>query len=221
MVDKRTMKDALKRIEKAGLIVGAIVIAAGGLLMLPADDLSHYASHPHAVADYAEAVQRVERGRASEVGFHPDCHTTLLTHGAKTTKAIIFAPGYGSCPAAFKELGTQFYDRGSNVLVVPLPHNRLADRMTTEQAKLRAEDLVRNTDEVVDIGRGLGDHLTLAGISGGGLATGWAAQQRQDVDQAVLISPGFGFAVVPELLTPLASGCSFCCRTCTCGVTQC
>jgi hypothetical protein len=59
-------------------------------------------------------VQRVERVRAAEVGFNPDCHTTLLTHGAKTAKAIVFAPGYGSCPAAFKELGTQFHDRGYN-----------------------------------------------------------------------------------------------------------
>lgn len=181
------------------------MIALGGLLMLPPDDLSHYASHAHPAANYAEAVQRVERVRAAEVGFNPDCHTTLLTHGAKTAKAIVFAPGYGSCPSAFKELGTQFHDRGYNVLVMPLPYNGLADRMTTEQAKLHAEDLVRYTDEVVDIGRGLGDHVTLAGISAGGLATGWAAQQRRDVDQAVLISPGFGFAVVPELLTPVVS----------------
>lgn len=199
------VRNARKRIGKAGLIVGAMVIALGGILMLPADDSTHYASHPHPAANYAEAVQRVERVRAAEVGFNPDCHTTLLTHGAKTAKAIIFAPGYGSCPAAFKELGTQFYDRGYNVLVVPLPYNGRADRMTTEQAKLQAEDLVHYTDEVVDIGRGLGDHVTLAGISGGGLATGWAAQQRRDVDRAVLISPGFGFAVVPELLTPLVS----------------
>jgi pimeloyl-ACP methyl ester carboxylesterase len=199
------VRNTSKRIGKAGLIVGATLIVLSGLLMLPADDPSHYASHPHPAADYTDAVRRVERVRAAEVGFNPDCHTTLLTHGVKTAKAIIFAPGYGSCPAAFKELGAQFYDRGYNVLVVPLPYNGLADRMTTEQAKLRAEDLVRYTDEVVDIGRGLGDHVTLAGISAGGLATGWAAQQRRDLEQAVLISPGFGFAVVPELLMPLTS----------------
>jgi alpha-beta hydrolase superfamily lysophospholipase len=197
---------ALQKIGRAVLIIAAIGIVLGGLLMLPADDLSLYASHPNPAADYAEALQRVERLRAAEVGFNPDCHTVLLTHGAKTAKVIVFAPGYGTCPAApYKELGIQFYDRGYNVLIAPLPHNGLADRMTTEQAKLRAEDLVRYTDQVVDIGRGLGDHLTLAGISAGGLVTGWAAQQRQDVDRAVLISPGFGFVVVPERLTPLVS----------------
>ncbi len=197
--------NVLQKIGKAVLIIVAVLMVLVGLLMLPADDLSLYASHPNPAADYAEAVQRVESLRAAEVGFNPDCHTTLLTHGAKTAKVIIFVDGYGSCAASFKELGAQFYDRGYNVLAVPLPYNGLADRMTNEQAKLRAEDLVRYTDEVVDIGRGLGDHLTLAGISAGGLATGWAAQQRQDVDFAVLISPGFGFKVVPERLTLFAS----------------
>lgn len=195
----------LQKIGRTGLIIVAILMVISGFLILPADDLSHYASHPNPAANYAEAVKRVESLRAAEIGFNPDCHTILLTHGAKTAKGIVFAPGYGSCPAAFKELGAQFYDRGYNVLVVPLPYNGLADRMTSEEAKLRAEDLVHYTDEVVDIGRGLGDQLTLAGRSAGGLATGWAAQQRQDIDQAVLISPGFGFAAVPERLTLLAS----------------
>ncbi|HEY5901102.1 MAG TPA: alpha/beta hydrolase, partial [Anaerolineales bacterium] len=90
-------------------------------------------------------------------------------------------------------------------LAAPLPHNGLADRMTTEQAKLRAEGLFRYTDQIVDIGRGVGEHLTLVGISAGGLATGWAAQQRQGIDRAVLISPGFGFKVVPAPLTALVS----------------
>jgi len=84
-----------------------------------------------------------------------------------------------------------------------MPYHGLADRMNTEHAKLRAEDFMRYGDEVVDIARGLADHVTMAGISGGGLITGWAAQQRQDVDLAVLISPGFGFKVIPRFWTPL------------------
>jgi hypothetical protein len=98
-------------------------------MMLFADNSSHYASHPKPVTDYAEAVQRVENLRAKEVGFNPDCHTFLLTHGSKTAKAIVFVPGYGSSPPAFKELGPHFYDRGYNVLSAPLPYNGLADRL--------------------------------------------------------------------------------------------
>jgi hypothetical protein len=47
-------------------------------------------------------------------------------------------------PSIQKELGTQFYDRGYNVLVASLPYNGLADRLTTEQAKVRADDLNPN-----------------------------------------------------------------------------
>jgi carboxylesterase len=43
----------------------------------------------------------------------------------------------------------------------------------------------------------------MVGISCGGLITGWAAQQRQDIDLAVLISPGFGFKAIPRFWTPL------------------
>jgi len=196
---------ALQKIGRTVLIITVFLMVLVGFLILPADDLNLYASHPNPAANYEEAVQRVEDLRAAEVDFNPDCHTTLWTHGVKTAKTIVFIDGYGSCPASFKEMGEQFYNRGYNVLAVPLPYNGLADRMTDEQAKLRAEDLVLYTDKVVDIGRGLGDHLTVVGISCGGLATGWAAQQRKDVDLAVLISPGFGFKEVPEPLTLLAS----------------
>ena len=152
--------------------------------------------------DYAEAVRRVESKITTEVDFDPGSHTILLTHGAKTAKAIIFAHGYASSPSPFKEIAAQFYERGYNVLVMAMPFHGLADRMNTKHAKLRAEDFMRYGDEVVDIARGLGERVTMAGISCGGLITGWAAQQRPDVDLAVLISPGFGFKVIPRFWTP-------------------
>lgn len=175
-----------------------------GVLLKPAtDDLRLYTSHPNPVTDYAEAVQRVESKIATEVDFDPGSHTILLTHGAKTPKAIVFVHGYASSPAPFKEIAGKFYDRGYNVLVMAMPYHGLADRMNTEHAKLRAEDFTRYADNVLDIARGLGDHVTMAGISCGGLITAWAAQQRQDLDLAVLISPGFGFKAIPRFWTPL------------------
>jgi carboxylesterase len=87
------------------------------------------------------------------------------------------------------------------VLLVPAPHHGLADRMTTEHAQLTAEELVAYTDTVVDMAQGLGEHVSLAGISMGGIATAWAAQQRSDLDLAVLISPAFGFKMVPAPAT--------------------
>ena len=176
---------------------------ADDLRRLPAVNRSLYTSQPNPAADYAEAVQRVERKIASEVDFYPDSHTILMTHGARTAKIIVFVHGYPSSPAPFKEIAAQFFNRGYNVLAMTMPYHGLADRMNSEHAKLRAEDFIRYADWVVDIARGLGDHVTMAGISCGGLVTAWAAQQRQDIDLAVLISPGFGFKAIPRFWTPL------------------
>jgi carboxylesterase len=197
--------NTLQKIGSAGFIVGAALMAIGCLTAPNASGIapSPSISHPDPVAEYAEAAHRVDDLRAAEVGFNPNSRVILLTHGSRTPRVIVFIHGLNCSPASFRELGTRFYDRGYNVLIAPLPYHGLADRMTTEIVRLRAEDIIRYTEEVVDIGRGLGDHLTLAGISLGGLATGWAAQQLQDVDLAVLISPGFGFGAIPEILTPM------------------
>ncbi len=164
-----------------------------------------YISHPDPVAEYAQVVQRVDELRAAEAGLRTDSRVILLTHGSRTPRAIVLIHGYNSSPASLKEFGVQFYDLGYNVLIAPIPYHGLADRMTTEVARLQAEDMIRYTDEAVDIGRGLGDHLTIAGISLGGLMAGWAAQQRPDVDLAVLMSPGFAIKAIPEFLTPLTA----------------
>lgn len=175
---------------------------ADDLWRLPADNRSLYTSQPHPAANYAEAVKRVESKIASEVNFYPDSHTILMTLGAKAAKAIVFVHGYPSSPAPFKQIAAQFFDRGYNVLAMTMPYHGLMDRMNTEHEKLRAEDFIHYADSVVDIALGLGDHVTMAGISCGGLITAWAAQQRRDIDLAVLISPGFGFKAIPRFWTP-------------------
>lgn len=188
-----------------GFSISAFLQRLGTLAMFSVNNLKYYDSHPHPVADFAEAVQRVESKIASEVDFYEGSHSFLLTHGAKVAKVIIFAHGWASSPAPFKEIAGEFYDRGYNVLVMTMPYCGLVDRMNTEQAKMRAEVFVRYGDEVVDIARGLGDHITMAGISAGGLVTAWVAQQRQDVDLAVLISPGLGLKAIPRFWTPFMS----------------
>ena len=177
----------------------------GVLMKSPVGNLRLYASHPNPATDYVEAVRRVESKIASEVDFYEGSHTFLLTYGARTEKAIILAHGFGSSPAPFKEMAGLFFERGYNVLVMTMPYNGLADQLNTEQAKMQAEDFMRYGDEVVDIARGLGDHVTMVGISGGGLVTAWVAQQRKDVDRAVLIAPGLGLKAIPRFLTSFAS----------------
>ncbi len=160
------------------------------------------ASHPKPVDSYEEAVQRIQIVQSSEgADFNPLCRTQLFTHEEKVERVIIFVHGYTNCPQQFAELGARFFDLGYNVLIAPLPHHGLADRTTPDLANLKAEELTLYADQVVDIAQGLGDHVTMVGISGGGVTTAWAAQHRSDLDLAVIISPAFGFSKVPTALT--------------------
>lgn len=151
---------------------------------------------------FAQAVQRAESFQAEKAAsINPVCRTQLMTHAQKTANVIVFVHGNTSCPHQFDELGRQFFDLGYNVLIGRLPHHGLMDRLTTELAQLKAEELIDYVDEMVDIAQGLGDHVTMVGISAGGVIVSWAAQNRADIDSAVVISPAFGFGAVPTVLT--------------------
>jgi len=52
---------------------------------------------------------------------------------------------------------------------------------------------------------GLGDTVTVVGLSVGGTLAAWAAQERPDVDRAVLIAPMIGVAPAPGAFTPVVT----------------
>jgi len=183
------------------LLILGIVLAAAFIIQMPWN-VSNLSSHPNPVESYAEAEQRANQLRAQEPPeMNPVCQLQMMTHGEKVDRAIILVHGYTNCPQQFKELGQRFYDSGYNVLIAPLPHHGLADRMTEAQAQLNAEELAGYADEVVDIAQGMGDQVVMMGISAGGVTTAWAAQNRPDIDKAVIISPAFGYKQIPTPLT--------------------
>jgi len=159
-------------------------------------------SHPQPMQSYGQAAKQIEAlqaARASEM--NPDCLLQFLTHGKTVQHVIILVHGYTNCPAQFGELGQQFYDLGYNVLIAPMPHHGLADRLNDEQGKLTAKELTAYADEMMDIAHGLGEEISMMGISGGGVTTAWVAQNRSDLDTAVIISPAFGYQKIPTRLT--------------------
>jgi len=186
----------------AVIVLGAIMLCAVVVLFRPMN-VRGLTSNRDPAGDYAAAVERIEALRAEEasLGLSPLCQLKFMTHGQKVDNAIAFVHGYTNCPQQFGELGQQFHELGYNVLIAPAPHHGLVDRMTTDQARLKAEELTAYADEVVDIAQGLGEHITLAGISMGGTTTAWAALHRSDLDLAVLISPAFGFQMFPASVT--------------------
>ena len=181
------------------LFVSLVIIV---LILSVPWNIANLTSQPHPVQGYSEAVQRIETLRAQEApDMNPVCRLQLMTHDRQVERAIVLVHGYTNCPQQLHELSQRFYDLGYNVLLAPLPHHGLADRMTEEQARLKAEELVAYADEMVDIANGLGNQVVMLGISGGGVTTAWAAQNRSDIDLAVIISPAFGYQQIPTPLT--------------------
>ena len=195
---KRSSAGNLKRFI---LWTAVILIAVLLALFIPWNAWA-LTSHPHPIQNYEEAVQRIDSLRADRQSeMNPDCVFQFLTHGQKVQNAIILVHGYTNCPAQFGALGQQFYDLGFNVVIAPLPHHGLADRMNDEQSQLTADELTIYADQLIDLAHGLGEQVSMMGISGGGVTTAWAAQNRSDLNTAVIISPAFGYQQIPTRLT--------------------
>jgi esterase/lipase len=144
--------------------------------------------------DYETAMARFAQIQDQEEAhrkLNPVCCSKLLTHGSKTERVIILMHGMTNCPQQFVELAPIFYEQGYNVLVPRMPHNGLADPDTDNLKYLKAAELRNCSNAMVDIARGLGDHITYLGLSVGGLMAAWVAQYRDDVNKAVIIAPSF------------------------------
>ena len=123
---------------------------------------------------YEEALARIEAIQLDEDArgdLNPVCHTTLMTHGERTEDVIVFLHGFTSCPDQFVELGKQFYERGYNVYIPRTPHHGLADLMTDDLINLTAEESIAFASQSADIAQGLGERVTVSGLSGGGTMT--------------------------------------------------
>ena len=169
--------------------------------MKPPDSLL---SHPNPTAGFAEALERLAVLQARDgPNVHPHAHTRLLTHGATTERAVVWLHGYTDSPNQFARLAQLCFERGWNVLVPRLPYHGLCDPLTPDTGRLTAELLGRSADEALDIAAGLGRQVVVGGLSMGGVLAAWLAQQRHEVELAVLLAPALGLYLVPAPFTRL------------------
>jgi len=128
---------------------------------------------------------------------NPVCHTRLYTHGKRVERSLVLLHGFTNCPQQFDTLGRQFHERGWNVLIPRYPRHGYTDRLNTSIAELRADHLVAAANRAAEAGAGLGERLTVAGLSLGAILTGYLAQTRSDFERAVLIAPMLGLKPIP------------------------
>jgi len=172
----------------AALAIAAILVVAAVVLLRPAD-LGALTPTAHPSADYAGALAALQILESRDgADINPVCRSGASLHGRRTAKVIVLLHGFTSCPAMWRVLAADFYDRGYNVITVRLPHHGLQDRMTDDLAHLSADELISAGDEAVDIASGFGDGVVVAGISAGGVLTAWLAENRA-IAEAVVINP--------------------------------
>jgi len=153
-------------------------------------------SDPHPATDYDEAMRRVTALLNEPEEINPVCASKVFDHGTRTLRSVVLLHGYTNCPAQFRTIAAAYFNAGCNVVSLRLPGHGYRDRLTRAMTDLYPADLTESADLAVDIAAGLGERVTVVGLSAGGTLTAWLAAQRDDVAEAILIAP----LMVPKLL---------------------
>jgi len=183
------------------IILGVVVVALLVVALLPFQIKA--VPQPDPASSHIEAMQRLEAVIAEEQenpDINPVCYTRAMTHGQETENVIVLLHGFTSCPQQMEELGKIFFEKGYNVLIPREPHHGEVERVENSTPKISAEELADFAMDTVDIAHGLGEKVTVLGLSGGGSIATWLAQERDDIDLAVPIAPFLGIGFIP---TPL------------------
>ena len=187
-------------IASLSLIVLLCVVFAG-LTFWPLDaaGLARSRTQVRPAMSHADAIAAFEAVQAKEASLplNPRCVSKLLTHGERVAEAVVFLHGFTNCPAQYDELAPELFARGYNIYVPLMPRHGEADQMTTALAGLTAEELVAMTDGAIDLAQGLGENVTVVGLSGGGTMTAWAGQYRVEADHTIAMAPFLGPYSVP------------------------
>jgi carboxylesterase len=148
---------------------------------------------------------RLDRLLALDHAFVGDKGRTIARlHEGRRPRAVVLLHGMTASPAQFSRYAGELFARGHNVLVPRLPRHGHADRFSEAASRITSDELVAAAREVLAVGRELGDRVTVAGFSLGGLLTAWIAQ-HETVDRAVAIAPFLGVAVLPSRLMKAAA----------------
>lgn len=190
----------MKKTALFGLPILVIVVVA--MSQIPT-----FQSRPSPAATFDEALAKFENLR-QEDSLHPlrpEGASRLFHHGHKTERVFVLLHGLTNCPEQFVPLAKILHAKGANVV---LPRARLAgfaDRLNNDQGHQTAQDLIDQAAVGLDIASGLGDRITLIGLSGSAVAAGWMAQNREGIDDVMVIAPFFSmYGVQPSVIDATA-----------------
>lgn len=166
-------------------------------------------SRPQPAGDFAAALSRFGQLASRDgVEIDPRCESMLLHHGRTTERALVLFHGFTNCPAQFVRIATAAHHAGASVLVPRAKGHGHLDGQPHGLSGLGASGIAAAIDEAIDIAAGIGQSVTVAGFSFGGVCASWAARNRDEVTEAMIIAPSFlpfGYPLWIAGLLPLAS----------------
>jgi alpha-beta hydrolase superfamily lysophospholipase len=136
--------------------------------------------------------QARDRAEIGELG-----RSLAFLHGKRTQRAIVLFHGLSASPAQFVAIAGALHERGHNVFVPRLPQHGREDRMSPALAQMTADQLKACLRDSLELARGLGDEVSVAGFSLGGLLAAYGAQ-FQPLHKAVAIVPYVGLLWLPS-----------------------
>ena len=189
----------------AGLILIGLVAIITLAAFTPALD-GDLTSHPQPATTHAEAVALAATLTSADgADVATECRSTIIDSGVKAARSVVLLHGFTSCPAQFDTLANAYAKAGYNVVVPRLPGHGLSDRLTNQLSEVTPQQLAQTTDLAIDVAAGMGDRVTVVGLSGGGALAAWAAAHRNDVAEADVIAPLMLPKAIPDLtVAPIA-----------------
>lgn len=194
------MGSKIPQMKHARLPVGIFaVLAVTAWFVFRIPDFS---SVPHPARDVQEAMEKFAalEKMESALPLSPEGKSRLFTHGKKTDRVFVLLHGLTNCPEQFVPMARILFQSGANVVLPRARYAGYADRMNAVQGLQSGQDLLDQAAQGLDIAAGLGDRITLVGLSGSAVAAAWMCQNRSGIESTLLLSPFFSLAGHPVWL---------------------
>jgi len=154
----------------------------------------NFHSVPNPAHDYREAMEKFSDLEKSDTALPllPEGKSRIFTHGKKTGRVFVLLHGLTNCPEQFVPLARILFQSGANVVLPRARYAGYADTMNDVQGQQSGQDLLDQAGEGLDIAAGLGERVTIVGLSGSAVAAAWMAENRDGIDAVLLLAPFFG-----------------------------
>ncbi|MEI8312828.1 MAG: hypothetical protein WCH98_18925, partial [Verrucomicrobiota bacterium] len=188
------MGTKIPKINRRRILLGILAAFAAAVWLV--FRIPNFSSVPRPARDYKDAMEKFSdlENTESALPLSPEGKSRLFTHGKKTDRVFVLLHGLTNCPEQFVPLARILFQSGANVVLPRARYAGYSDTMNDVQGLQSGQDLLSQAAEGLDIAAGLGDRVTIVGLSGSAVAAAWMAENRDGIDSVLLLAPFFGLS---------------------------